>query len=157
MVSRVQGVALLAAAVLLSACGTKLPGKFYELSDGTALEFQIERSYGMGGTYAQNPKTGEKFSGQYTAIAVGGGVAASFGNSSLSGTSTNLATGTMYRNTGAVANTTTTFVPPANATSRGIGVRRTVIELYMMIRRGPVPKGHGEGVDNKGARYQVQL
>lgn len=146
-------------AFMLSACGTKLPGKLYSLDDGVVMEFQIERSYGTGGMYAQNFKTGENFSGQYTGVYKGGGTATTFGSGSYTGSSTNISTGTMYQHSGQVTSNSTTFIPPSNATARGvlIGDKGTVIELYMEIRPGIVPKGQGEGVDNKGNRYQIQF
>ena len=154
-----QLVYLVTLLFLLSACGTKLPGKLYSLEDGVILDFQIERSYGTGGMYAQNLKTGEYFSGQYTGTYKGGGTATTSGSGQYSGTTTNVSTGTMYQNTGNISSSATTFIPPTDATARGvlIGDKGTVIELYMEIRPGIVPKGHGEGIDNKSRRYQVQF
>lgn len=150
---------VLVVVVLLSACGTTLPGKLYSLHDGTAMEFQIERSYGTGGMSAQNLKTGESFSGQYTGTYKGGGTATTIGRGSYTGSTSNYATGSMYQHSGSVNTTSTTFIPPRDATARGVlvGDKGTVIELYMEIRPGIVPKGHGEGIDNKGIRYQVQF
>lgn len=148
--------------IVVSGCGTTLttlPGKLYSLGDGAIMEFQIERSYGTGGIYAQNVKTGESFSGQYTGTYKGGGTVTSFGSGSYSGSTTSPLTGTMYQHSGQANSTSTTFIPPRDATARGVlvGDRGTVIELYMEIRPGIVPKGHGEGIDNKGNRYQVQF
>ena len=150
---------LAAIAMLLVACGTKLPGKLYSLEDGVVMEFQIERSYGTGDMYAQNLKTGEKFSGQYTGTYKGGGTTTTTGSGDYSGTTSSSSTGTIYRHSGSVSTSSTSFTPPSDATARGvlIGDKGTVIELYMDIRPGIVPKGHGEGIDNKGRRYQVQF
>lgn len=146
-------------AFMLSACGTILPGKLYSLHDGVVMEFQIERSYGTGGMYAQNIKTGESLSGQYTGTYKGGGTATTFGSGGYTGSTSNYTTGAMYQHSGQVNTTSTTFIPPTDATARGvlIGNKGTIIELYMEIRPGIVPKGHGEGIDNKGNRYQVQF
>lgn len=126
---------------ILAACGTTLPGKLYSLQDGVVMDFQIERSYGTGGMFAQNQKTGEKLTGQYTGTYKGGGTATTFGSGNHFSFSS------------------ITFIPPSDATARGVlmGDKGTVIELYMEIRPGIVPKGHGEGIDNKGNRYQVQF
>lgn len=123
------------------------------------MEFQIERSYGTGGMSAQNSKSGESFSGQYTGTYKGGGTATTFGSGRYSGSTSNYSTGTIYQHSGQVTSSGTTFIPPSDATARGvlIGDKGTVIELYMEIRPGIVPKGHGEGIDNKGNRYQVQF
>lgn len=149
----------ISAMLLLSSCGTKLSGKLYSLQDGVIMDFQIERSYGTGGMYAQNHQTGERFSGQYTGTYKGGGVATTSGSGRYSGSTTSYSTGTMYQHSGTVSSTGTTFIPPSDATARGvlIGDKGTVIELYMDIRPGIVPKGHGEGIDNTGRRYQVQF
>lgn len=142
----------------LTACGTKLLGKLYSLDDGTAMDFQIERSNGTGGMFAQNLKTGENFTGQYTGTYKGGGVARTTEDGSYNG-STNRANGTLYQHSGNFRSNKTTFIAPTDATARGvlIGDKGTVIELYMEIRPGIVPKGHGEGVDNNDKRYQVQF
>lgn len=133
---------LFCAALLLAGCGISLPGKLYSLQDGTELKFEIETSFGTGAMRAENPKTGEKFEGQYTGTTSGGGVINA--HSRL--------------NTGQTVNTQV-FVPPSSANARGIlrGDKGTVIEIYLDIRPGPRPKGHGEGIDNNGVRYQVQF
>jgi len=122
------------------------------------MEFQIERSYGTGGMYAQNPKTGENFSGQYTGTYKDGGSATTSSSGNYSGTVLNTQ-GKIYQHSGQISSTSTTYIPPSDATARGvlIGDRGTVIELYMEIRPGIIPKGHGEGIDKKGNRYQVQF
>ena len=145
-------------ALTLTACSAKLLGKLYSLDDGTAMDFQIERSNGTGGMFAQNSKTGESFTGQYTGTYKGGGTATTTEDGSYAG-STNRANGTLYQQSGKFKSNRTTFIAPTDATARGvlIGDKGTVIELYMEIRPGIVPKGHGEGVDNHDKRYQVQF
>lgn len=147
------------ATLILTACGTTLPGKLYSLQDGVVMDFQIEKSHGTGGMYAQNNKTGEKFTGQYTGTYKGGGMETTIGSGSYRGSSTSYTTGSMYQHSGNVSSSSTKFMPPSDATARGVlmGDNGTVIELYMEIRPGIVPKGHGEGIDNKGNRYQVQF
>lgn len=149
----------IAASIILTACSATLPGKLYSLQDGIVIDFQIERSYGTGAMYAQNNKTGEKFTGQYTGTYKGGGTATTFGSGSYRGSTTSYAIGSMHQHSGNISSSSTTFIPPSDATARGvlIGDKGTVIELYMEIRPGIVPKGHGEGIDNKGNRYQVQF
>lgn len=145
-------------ALTLTSCSAKLLGKLYSLDDGVAMDFQIERSNGTGGMYAQNLKTGESFTGQYTGTYKGGGIASSIEDGSYAG-STYRANGTLYQHSGEFKSNRTTFIAPTDATARGvlIGDKGTVIELYMEIRPGIVPKGHGEGVDNRDKRYQVQF
>lgn len=142
----------------LTSCGTKLLGKLYSLDDGTAMDFQIERSNGTGGMFAQNLKTGESFTGQYTGTYKGGGVATTTEDGSYTG-STSRTNGTLYQHSGKFKTNRTTFIAPTDATARGvlIGDKGTVIELYMDIKPGIIPKGHGEGVDNHDKRYQVQF
>lgn len=144
---------------LLTACGTKLPGKLYSIQDGVTMDFEIERSYGTGAMFAENRKTGEKFTGQYTGTYKGGGTATTMSSGLRRGTTTSVERGSIYQHSGTISSSSTTFIPPSDATARGIlmGDKGTVIELYMEIRPGIVPKGHGEGIDNKGNRYQVQF
>lgn len=126
--------------VALAACA--LPGKMYSLNDGTESAFEIQRSSGTGGMTAHNPKTGERFTGQYTATAIGGGTSRI--DIDLGGTKSG--TGTVY-------------TPPSYANARGIlrGDKGTVISVYLDIRPGLRPTGHGEGVENIGNRYQFQF
>jgi len=136
-------IVLFLAALALAACGTAIRGKIYDLDDATILGFEIERSYGTGEMRATNPKTGEKFQGQYTGTYNGGGMSTS--------QVTNWQTGQSA--------TVNTFHRPTSANAGGvlIGDKGTVIEIFLTIRPGLVPKGHGTGQDNKGRRYQVQF
>lgn len=143
--SKFATVVVVVAAALLASCAgiMTIPGKAYALSDGTELAFTIQRSAGTGGMEAMNPKTGERFTGQYTATEIGGG-------SSIVQL-TNWRTGSMT--TGRV-NTSSD-----SAIARGIlrGDKGTVIDVHLDIEPGLMPRGHGEGVDNKGNRYQFQF
>ncbi|RRQ20408.1 hypothetical protein D5687_09515 [Guyparkeria sp. SCN-R1] len=147
------------AALFITGCGTMIKGDLLAVQSGTVMDFQIERSHGTGDMTAYNPETGEAFEGRYTGSYQGGGVAVTNSTGSFSGSSRDTSSGTMYRHSGNVSGSSTTFVPPSNATARGFlrGDQGTVITLYMDIRPGIMPKGHGEGVDQDGNRYQVQF
>ena len=108
--------------------------------------------------FAQNLKTGENFTGQYTGTYKGGGVARTSEDGSYNG-STNRANKTLYQHSGRFKSNRTTCIAPTDATARGVLIddRGTVIDLCMEIRPGIVPKGHGEGVDNNDKRYKVQF
>lgn len=134
---------LLLLALLAGCAGGMIPGKLFSVSEATTLEFQIEKSRGTGKMTATNPKTGEKFEGQYTGI--------------MHGQRSTFTTGYNYQ-TGQTASATS-ISPPTYATARGVlmGDKGTVIELFMEIQPGIKPRGHGDGTDNKGGRYQVQF
>ena len=126
-------------AVMLCACSTKtgrmLPGKMYSMQDGAELEFRIETSRGSGGLEAVNLETGEHFTGHYAASYVGGGSAV-----------------------GLLDDVPMVMVAaPTGANAQGIlrGDRGTVIGIYLTIKPGDTPTGHGEGKDNRGQLYQV--
>ena len=123
--------------------GTMLPGKMFSLNDGAQFEFEIQTSYGTGIMTAFNPANGEKFSGQYTGIYKGGG------------TEQGVYTNSWGFTTGSV----TTKSAPTGAVAKGVlvGDKGTVINVNMDIQPGARPTGFGEGVDNKGARYQIQF
>lgn len=149
---------LFVAVLILSGCGIKLPGKLYLLQNGTVMDFQIETSQGTGDMYAFNHITGENFTGQYTGTYKGGGVSRTTTDGNFNGSTSSIQNG--FSNfSGNISSTSSTFTPPSDATARGvlIGDKGTVIELYMEIRPGIRPKGHGEGIDNKGNKYQVQF
>lgn len=135
----------------LCGCGTMISGTMFRLDNGDRWPFGIARSYGTGALSATDPQSGETFTGQYTGTYIGGG--SSFGT--WSGTATNYSTGSMTILSGRGS----TFSPPTNATARGVltGTAGTVIEVYLDIRPGIVPKGHGTGQDNKGRRFQIQF
>lgn len=144
-------------ALVLTGCGTPLTGKLYSLKDATTLAFEIETSMGTGDMRATNPKTGEKFAGQYTGIRKSTTVLMptqtasnqppSPGEAFVRGMNGQLGTGNAA------------VIAPSYATARGVlvGDKGTMIELFMEIQPGLRPKGHGEGTDNKGGRYQVQF
>jgi len=147
------GLVVLITALLAGCAGTMLPGKLYALSDATQLKFAIETSRGHGKMTAQNPKTGETFAGEYTAILHGGGTTvtqASTFNPTQRVSPTNMP-GQGF--------TATSYSPPTEATARGIliGDQGTSIQLYLNIQPGIRLRGTGKGIDNKGERYQVQF
>jgi hypothetical protein len=135
-------IACMILTVALFACTQQvsrmLPGKIYSLQDGTALDFQIETSNGSGSMTACNPITGETFTGRYAASYVGGGSTVGILNGGIDGT-------------------VVMASPPTSANAQGIlrGSSGTVIGLYLTIKPGDKPTGHGEGQDNAGNRYQV--
>jgi len=115
--------------------GRMLPGKMYSMQDGTELEFRIETSRGSGGLEAVNRETGEHFTGHYAASYVGGGSAV-----------------------GLLGDVPMVMVAvPTGANAQGIlrGDRGTVIGIYLTIKPGDTPTGHGTGKDNRGQHYQV--
>ncbi len=142
------------ATLLLAGCaGKMLPGKLYSLNDAAILDFQIQTSYGTGKLTAANPKTGERFEGQYTGTYENGGTTVSRVNTfdPAKAVNRNNTPGQGYN---IVSNTA-----PTKATARGvlIGDKGTTIELFMNIVPGLRPTGHGQGTDNKGAKYQLQF
>lgn len=143
-------------AVFVSACAvapprpagpTMIPGKIFNLTDGTIFDFSIERSSGIGIMTARNLSTGEEFTGDYSAMLVDGGVS----------------TGT-YRNAwGTETGSVTTQTPGTRGVGKGVlrGNRGTIISISMDIKPSYVahinPSGFGEGTDNNGVKYQVQF
>ncbi len=124
-----------------------IPGSMFSLKDGTEFAFAIEYKFTNGIMTARNLTTGEEFYGNYTVIVSDGEVS--------KGT---------YRNawgvhTGSVTTTTTA----TRATGRGIlrGNKGTVIGITMDIKptysRTIFPTGFGDGTDNNGTRYQLQI
>jgi len=124
------------AAIVLSGCvGTMLPGRMYASPSGQILQFEIETSYGQGKMTAFNDQTGEKFTGEYSAIRRGGGMMlGNAGNSNV-----------------------TLLQPPLSANGQGVlvGDKGTMIRLYLEIKPGLRPTGHGTGTDEEGRRYEV--
>ena len=141
-----------ALALFLNACGTVLPGKLYQLSDATVLEFEIETSTGTGAMRATHPKTGEKFTGQYTGVTRGSAPIVVMQQPPAG--NTHFERGMQQGAAQAAAQGRPTY-----ATARGIliGDKGTTIQLLMEIQPSLRPKGSGEGTDNKGERYQVQF
>lgn len=143
-------------ALLIGGCATPpqatgpimIPGRIYSLSDGTALEFYVERSSGQGIMTAFNPVTGERFNGTYSAIITEGGA-----------TEQSVATNFW----GQVGPTVTKTTAATRAAGRGVlrGDKGTVIAITVEIKPSYVlhinPSGFGEGVDNHGVKYQVQF
>ena len=135
--------AILFIATACVSTGNMLPGSLYRLTDGTRLSCEIQTSTGTGSLAATDPSTGEKFTGQYTGTYQGG-----------SQRRTNV-----YASDFSYVGTIRSYTPPSNATARGVlrSNKGTVIELFMDIQPGYRPRGSGEGIDNKGRRYQVQF
>ena len=134
--------------ILLLSCATvktvrMLPGKMYSLKDGTEMTFAAQLSSGTGILTAYNPVTGENFTGQYTGIYTDGGVTQTEHTNSLG-----FSTGTY-----------TTQTAANHAKIKGIlkGDKGTIITIEMDIQTGDNPKGIGEGTDNYGVHYQIQL
>lgn len=129
-------LAYVIAAVVLSGCvGTMLQGRMYASPGGQLLQFSIETSYGQGKMAAYNPKTDERFTGEYSAMHRGQGM--------------------MFGNVG--RSNVTLFQPPTGANGRGVlvGDKGTMISLYLEIKPGLRPTGHGTGTDEEGKRYEV--
>lgn len=143
--------------ILLTACATPqhtptgpvmIPGRLYSLQDGTALEFAIERSRGQGIMTAFNPVTGERFTGTYSAIITeGGGTEQSVANNFW----------------GQVGPTVTKTTAATRAAGRGVlrGDKGTIISITVEIKPSYNPhinpSGFGDGLDNRGVKYQVQF
>ena len=124
-----------------------IPGKMFNLKDGTLFDLQIERSSGIGTITARNLATGEVFTGNYSAMVVDGGVSV----------------GT-YRN---AWGTETGSVTTQSAATRGVGkgvlrgASGTIISFTLDIKPSYNPNinpsGFGEGTDNNGVTYQLQF
>ena len=128
-------VCVIAVAVLSGCVGTMLPGRMYASPSGQLLQFNIQTSRGNGKMDAYNEQTGERFTGEYSAFYKGQG--AVFGN--VGGSNVTL------------------FQPPTGANGRGvlIGDKGTMITLFLEIKPGFRPTGHGTGADQNGRQYEV--
>lgn len=97
-------------------------GKIYSLSGAKVLPMRIALSYGHGKMTAEDPETGEKFEGEYTAVSNGA-----------------------Y---GVVGNDFATFSSKkANAMAVLVGDKGTVLNCVMEIEKGLPPKGIGTAKD----------
>ena len=56
--------------------GAMLPGSIYA-SDGTVMQFAIQKTHGSGSVSAFNPLTQERFSGTYVAVTQGANIGTS--------------------------------------------------------------------------------
>jgi len=92
---------------------------------------------------AFNPVSQENFTGQYTGIYTDGGTTQT----------------TVTNNWGFKTGTATTQTSADHAKIKGIlkGDKGTIITIEMDIQTGVNPKGFGEGTDNNGIKYQIQL
>lgn len=125
-------------AVVLSGCiamGTMLPGRIYAEPNGQVLQFSIEKSRGQGKMTAYNPQTDERFTGEYSAMYVGGSSTVGM----VGGKNVVLHQG------------------PTGANGKGVlvGDKGTMIRLFLEIESGNRPTGHGTGTDQEGKRYEI--
>lgn len=128
--------AILAVTFLVSCASRPLTGRMYELRDGTQLEFVIYTSTGNGKMTAKHPKTGEVFEGEYSG---------------------NVDNNVTVGNVG--GKTFVAVTPPSTANAGGIlrGNKGTVIQIWLEIKPGYTPTGHGDGVDQQGNKYQIHF
>src|SRR5512138_2065231 len=146
-----RSLAVLLVAFILAGCaigpdiysgGHMIPGRLVDLSTGALIPLQLELSTGQGRVAGSHPKTGELFSGNYTAIP----------------------------ETKVVQYTRDTWLGPQTtqqavemsasvpATAILIGDKGTVINLSIRIKPGNahvLPIGFGDGADNKGGKYNL--
>ncbi len=124
-----------------------IPGRMFNLKDGTEFVLAIERSAGTGIMTARNLLTGEQFAGNYTAMLTDGGVSTSTYNSTW----------------GFDTGTVTTKTAGTKAVGKGIlrGDKGTVISVTMDIKPSYKarinPSGFGDGTDNNDIHYQLQF
>jgi hypothetical protein len=124
-----------------------IPCSMFSLKDGTEFVFAVEYKFKNGIMTARNLTTGEEFHGNYTAI---------FPPRELSKST--------YQNVwGGNAGSVTTTTNNTRGTGKGIliGDKGTVISVTMDIiptyNRSIFPSGFGEGRDNNGTQYQLQI
>jgi hypothetical protein len=124
--------------------GEMIPGRLISLEDGHLIAIQIELSTGAGKIIATDQKTGEIFSGNYTAVSEDKYI--QYTRETFWGTE---------RTQQAIE--ASSSVP---ATAILVGDKGTVINISMRIRpggRNTLPIGYGEGLDNKGNKYNFQF
>jgi hypothetical protein len=114
-----------------------IPGKMWSLKDGSVLVFAAQYSHWFRHhDCIQSKATGERFKGQYTGVRnITFSKSSSFWNSKTVATASN------------------------QAKIMGIlrGDKGTVISIKCIVNTGRNPTGFGEGVDNKGVKYQIQF
>ena len=121
--------------------GDMLPGKLIRLSDGLVIPMQAEFSTGRGKMTATNPKTGEIFTGDYTAIS--------------EAKTTHYTKSDFWGTSDEGEATEESEMVPGSATL--IGDKGTVLNIKMKIKPGNPPIGYGDGEDNKGKKYSIQF
>lgn len=132
-------IALITLVALSAGCATTpkplvSTGRLVSLDDGTLTTLQMEFSQSGGTMTGTNPKTGEKFTGEYTA--------------------------TMDRAVGSVPGAT---VSAANLKASGAGVlvgdKGSVLDCQLDINAGyfSAPTGVGTCTDQRGRRYRLQF
>lgn len=153
--NKLKLLSLILVAIVISGCATggykyqyaggqMIPGRLISLSDGTLIPMQIELSTGQGAITASNPKNGEVFNGNYTAIPETKYVQYS-------------------RETFLGAQNTQQAVEVSSsvpATAIIVGDKGTVINITLRIKPGNnhvAPIGYGEGTDNNGGKYNFQF
>ena len=116
------------------------PGKMFSLKDGTELTFSMQHGNGSGTFTAFNPVSNENFTGQYTEIIIGKGESQS----------------DIKNNWGSTTGSITTKSSGSGTKMKGFlkGDKGTVINLDIEMT---YPTGVGEGVDNYGVHYQIQI
>lgn len=139
---------LMLAAVLVAGCaevpntlGTMIPGRMTAMTDGRVLPLQIEVTTGSGKITATDPKYAETLSGAYTAMLET--KVMQHTQSTLFG---DQVTGQTVETSGL-----------ATGSAVLVGDKGHVINLTMTIQPGNPPHGFGEGVDNKGGKYNLQF
>ena len=135
---------------ILTGClgaGRMLPGNIIADS-GDVLDFEIETAYRSGAVAAANPRTGERFTGRYTAI-VDTTYSRSTGQVSVYGTGGSV-TGTGF-------GTTAQRSSIGNASAFLRGDRGTTLNCTMQIEAGIRPTGIGSCQDQRGLGYRLQF
>lgn len=128
-------VCLVAGFVLSGCVGAMLPGRMYASPNGQVLQFNIQTSRGSGSMNAFNDQSGERFVGEYHAMPLDQG----------------LMIGSVAGRNVALAQV------PTRANGKGVlvGDKGTMITLYLDIKPGLRPSGHGSGTDQNNVRYEV--
>jgi len=136
MKNNITKILVLLLSIAFTGCvGRMLPGRMYATAIGNTLQFQIQTSYGNGRMEAYDPKTDERFSGEYSGFYKG--------------------QNSVY---GSVGGTGVALIqPPTGANAFGIlvGDKGRTIRLYFEIKPGIRPTGYGVGSDQNGNRYEV--
>ena len=143
-------ITLLISSFVLAGClgaGRMLPGNIIA-ETGDVLDFEIETAYRSGAVTAANPRTGESFTGRYTAI-VDTTYSRSTGQVSIYGTGGS-ATGTGF-------GTSARRSSIGNASAFLRGDRGTTLNCTMQIEAAIRPTGIGSCQDQRGLNYRLQF
>jgi hypothetical protein len=140
---------------VLAGCGSMQQGSIYS-DDGKVIPFQIERAYHSGNVTANDPATGEHFTGTYVGVlerttattpSVGNG------QSNVSGP----AGSAMVANTGSDFTVAPVGSEISYATALFTGDKGTVLTCELKIQAGIEPHGFGDCEGNKGKKYKLQF